>query len=396
MPESYYYHAPDNRIYGPADRATLERWLKERRIEPTSKVSQEGKEGFRTVEEVLREVPVPEVPPEEGVLAQEQVPVKGKVPQETVSKDVLPRVSCGRFIEVIQEAFVFLERSLPTYLAMGVFLQLPNLFFTVWTQWVVLASKGQAPKIPGGIFTASLLFILVGLLAEIFSAPLIHYTWQWAVGEGVPSWARAWEVSRQRVGKLVGTFFLRVGILLLGMLVAMLPVALVGAAGHFSRLVRTLVVLLFLLILFGLIGFAIRLVLVPAVVLLEGLGGVRALERSIELVRGIRPGRISEKGEVQYVILVGLCVLLGATISLAVGFLLALVSGEDFVQFWMRVRTSRDWTSFALSDLVGFSGNAVALPLYTVLVVLWYLHRRKSLEDSSDGSVNPTGQTWLS
>jgi hypothetical protein len=382
MSEAYYYHAPDSRVYGPADRATLERWLKEGRVLPSSRVSRQGREGFLTVEEVLRQPPEPEpIAPEAPPLV-EAHPAEGELGEKVKAPTAQQPAEAWvpeNFLGVVQGGFTFFEKSFLPYLGMGVLMQVPVVLFSLGLR--LAASFGEkGPAVVLGTLVGAL---LTGLSIEIFSAPVLHYTWQQATGAMAPSWGRAWKVTGERIDKIIVTYFLRAGVLILFALITGLLAALASyALGRMPGIGRFLVSLLILLCIVAFVLFALRLALSPAAVMIEGLKGMAALRRSAELFMVCPFRGVLQRGEVQFLFLLGFCGVLAGTLTLAAWLLVAGSTGQSFASLLSQVMAGKDPNLAALSVLVRSLADVLVLPLYMIYSALFFLYLRRRLEHS--------------
>lgn len=274
MSAHYFYHAPDGRVYGPIDRATMELWASQGRLRADSRLQLKGQSDFLTWQEVqaLPLDPTPTVP----------VPPVISPSSEPTEEEPLPLVS---HLLLLQEGYQLYRTHFRTLVGIATLACFPSLLFELWVALANIPSDSstlaQHPRLVFFIFAGTIFTAFCAQLGLWLSAIYLNKT-----DESAP--ATITEALQQLRGQLWPVLWTElwaktmIGLQLLMSLLAFTSAY--GLRGKSHVIVPILFALLGLILLVPALLMILRWSLVFLAVLVEGRQGNAALQRSQALV----------------------------------------------------------------------------------------------------------------
>ncbi len=377
--EQYLYHAPDSRIYGPADRNTLLKWEEEGRLTSSSKLVRKGESQPTTWEKVRITPPV--CPPPSVTTQPNLLSTDVGLPPLDVSaayfrpESLVPFPSTGSiFIESAQTY----SKNFWKFLLFGALLQVPSsLMGYAMSQGNFSDHLAQSTRF-------ALAFLLAIYCVIIFKELVFGMMLVW-----MDRLRTAQTLSFSETLTLIQGAILHIALSIIPRVVlpalATIPALLAGMEatklnGKSSDLVVGLLLIMSFILMIPPLLLIVRLLLTSGVILLEGREGISALKRSNALVRYNSGQSFFSSGEVRIFLLI----MVPAILYMLVNIIGLAVLGYDFSSTGSVVQDAiAHPKTFGLLkfETILFLGGTLINPLFAVVVYHYYSHATEHVKE---------------
>ena len=363
IPARFFFHAPDGRVYGPADFPTLARWQGEKRLHDDSKLREEKTGNFLTYAELAANPPA--VEPLPAPPAADAPPIEPEIEPApaTAPPDSHAEGPIFSLPELIRRGLDLYRRGFRLLWPVAAVIQAPlfalQYFFPQHYDPVTNLPTWSNPRLLLLTFTAML---AAALFSELGGGLLTNLIRQ--IEEDEPlSLGGALHGLRGRIVPLCTTWLLRMLIIASWGFLAIVVYSALAQFGVPATLRKVIV----MVSLFPALLLFLRYLISTQVVLLEKLEGLQALRRSGDLVRFSNTGGTFVSGDLRLLLLVLIP-------WLGIGFLGA------GLQMLAGALSTKAMTF--VDPVLSFLGAATVTPLLIILFVLFVIDARRRLRQS--------------